>query len=369
MRRMSFLGFALLLVFGLATDSSAQPSAQERGAEAVPGEVLVKFTAEAARAIEAARAHGARASSGLAALDALLAQHGVSAIERVFPETTPQPSGLGIERWYRLRLAAGQGIEAAVSAFAQDPAHVEAAQPNYRIKLEPSFAYTQVPVPGPRSSSAGSQAPQLFGHLVVSGGQPGDRLSLHIGATDPDGDRLSLQLDERTPLPETAEVRTIAAVPGRLEAEVRWTPQATDTSRDLRFLVSDGTTPPVSAPPASFLVSAPVPPYEPPASDPLVSSPRPGATAPEPATEPQSASGPALPVEPQAVSVAPEPLALATVAPVSPSSEESLPPPQGPPLAPILPARSTMAAASTPLLASTPRPASQARRVEPLGAR
>ncbi|MBI2495592.1 MAG: S8 family serine peptidase, partial [Candidatus Omnitrophica bacterium] len=310
MRRISFLGFAILLVFGLATSSSAQPGAPERGAEAVPGEVLVKFTAEAARAIEAARVHHTLLS-GIASLDALCATYGVTAIERVFPETNPEPSGLGIERWYRLRLAPGQGIEAAVAAFAQDPAHVEAAQPNYRIKLEQPVADPPDPAQSPEPSSSGSHVPQ-FGHLSVSGGPPGERLSLRIGATDPDGDRLSLRLDERTPLPETAEVRTIASVPGRLEAEVHWTPQATDTSRDLRFLVSDGTTPPVSAPPASFLVSAPVPPHEPPASEPPASNPN-------------------------------NPVAAA-------------PPPQDPPLAPILPARSTIAAASTSPLASTSQP-------------
>lgn len=115
----------------------------------MPGELLVKFTKDAAQAIEQARGRDDPAAPlviGIEPLDQLFMTYGVAAIEPVFPHSQDSeaiaskfperakriPPGAEVpdlSRTYLLHLGEGDVLTAAAE-FARDP-HVEYAQPNY----------------------------------------------------------------------------------------------------------------------------------------------------------------------------------------------------------------------------------------------
>ena len=115
--------------------------------DVVPGELLVKFTEEAAQVLaQVLHESQQERHTGIASIDALIAEHGVVDITPLFPEgedptaidakfparakrARPGAGSVGLSRIYKLSLAPGQSVEAAVEAFALDP-HVEYAQPN-----------------------------------------------------------------------------------------------------------------------------------------------------------------------------------------------------------------------------------------------
>ena len=135
----------MLVVLCVAGCGMFQAASEQRSAYYVEGELLVKFTPEAAQAIERARQEGRVSPAGLASLEQLFAEHHVSGIEPVFagPHDPEQiktkfparatrispgaqlPSLMGV---YKLMIE-GDAAAAAV-AFQHDPA-VEYAQPNY----------------------------------------------------------------------------------------------------------------------------------------------------------------------------------------------------------------------------------------------
>ena len=138
-----------------AQPSSPQPQAHQSASDQapiVPGALLVRFSPEAAQAVEhAKRAGGQRV--GIASVDALFAQYGVSAVEPVFPDAQdPEaikakypkrsqriPPGAEVpdlSRAYLVRLSPQSDVHDAAAAFARDPS-VESAQPNYLVTTQP----------------------------------------------------------------------------------------------------------------------------------------------------------------------------------------------------------------------------------------
>lgn len=114
------------------------------------GELLVKVTPEAAKAIEAARADGRLPRTGLESLDALLTRFSARAIEPLFraadPETVtarfparaaraPEQADVpDLSRIYKITVHPATDLPAAVAAFTEDP-HVEYAEPNSLMSI------------------------------------------------------------------------------------------------------------------------------------------------------------------------------------------------------------------------------------------
>ncbi len=104
-----------------------------------PDRVLVKFTPEGlknARIREALdkSAGGDPAWTGLAALDAVLSGLDVSRITRMHGslKNKAEAERIGVDRWFRLDVAVGTDIEAAVASLAADP-NIEFAEPDLRV--------------------------------------------------------------------------------------------------------------------------------------------------------------------------------------------------------------------------------------------
>lgn len=137
------VGIGLVWVGCAAGQTHAQAPDQELsatgGAARAPhatGGLLVKFTEEAAQAIEQARREGNLLHLGIESLDRLMTKYGATAMESVFPAIQRRPPASsaaenpGLSRIYTLRLGPGSDVVEAASEFMQDP-HVEYAQPNY----------------------------------------------------------------------------------------------------------------------------------------------------------------------------------------------------------------------------------------------
>ena len=137
--------FLLFSSFSFATDSEARTYAPvqqgfvtqgETLPTYVPGVVLVKFTPEAlnkATIREAVdkSAGGDAAWTGLASLDGILNGLDVLRVTRLHRtlKNKAEAERLGVHRWYRLDVAVGTDIEAAVSSLASDP-NLETAVPD-----------------------------------------------------------------------------------------------------------------------------------------------------------------------------------------------------------------------------------------------
>ncbi|MBI3020628.1 MAG: hypothetical protein HYY59_01320 [Candidatus Omnitrophica bacterium] len=245
-RRWSLLiGLACVLGAGLsfaeATEETLAPG-QDAAASYGPGELLVQLTPEAIEQLEEARAQGT--------LPAWLAPYARRVPARIFAQSPSGADPRGLSRWYRLELAPGQDVQAAVETFTHDTAHVEAAQPNYLIQLDES------PPESAEGHAPGAHAPQVEQLPDVVGGQPAHHFSLRMRATDLDGDPLTL-LTQGTRLPAGAQVRPLAIGPGHMELEVSWVPQASDVgTTQVDLALSDGTSAPVTTT-TTFIVSAP----------------------------------------------------------------------------------------------------------------
>jgi PKD repeat protein len=144
---------ALLLVLGLAVCAgTAQAAAAPRPfspvqdgpvADApaltpwIPGRLLVKFTADALRASDLdrplAKAAGARTSTGLAAVDRMLAAATVASIRPAHGACADAALArqLGVDRWYRVDVAEQTDIADLAARLARDP-NLEYALPDLR---------------------------------------------------------------------------------------------------------------------------------------------------------------------------------------------------------------------------------------------
>ncbi|MBI4354676.1 MAG: hypothetical protein HY595_05500 [Candidatus Omnitrophica bacterium] len=117
------------------TDQLAVQAPRDSAASlSVPGELIVKFTPEAAQSIEQARLTNTLPTTGLSSLDALFQRYGVTAVDRVFPDAPNQVAeeleAAGLRRVYVLQVSSEMDLLAMAAAFSQDPS-VEYAEPNY----------------------------------------------------------------------------------------------------------------------------------------------------------------------------------------------------------------------------------------------
>ena len=97
----------------------------------------MKVTPETADTIERARQDNALPVTGIASLDAILADAGVTEIEQTFPHrrasgpgSTTEPFADEFARTYTVRFGAAGDVQAIAAALGHD-SHVEYAQPNY----------------------------------------------------------------------------------------------------------------------------------------------------------------------------------------------------------------------------------------------
>ena len=114
----------LVLLLPVGSVSQAQDAPTSYGASAfVPGEMLVKFRS----GVKPATVRGG-IRMGVASLEVLTQQYGVTAAEAVFADR--EYSTQGLERIYKLALPPAADVLEVVSAFGAD-AQVEYAEPNY----------------------------------------------------------------------------------------------------------------------------------------------------------------------------------------------------------------------------------------------
>jgi len=113
----------VLLLPGAGASRAREGLATLAAGDYVPGEVLVKFRPGVAPVVVSGGVE-----TGVASLDAMARQYGVTAAESLFAGVGY--SAQGLERIYRLRLPAMADVLAVADAFGAD-AYVEYAEPNY----------------------------------------------------------------------------------------------------------------------------------------------------------------------------------------------------------------------------------------------
>jgi len=122
--------FVLVGIFGVtgATGGGSRSTASVAG-DYVPGELLVKFRS----GVAPAPARGAAGvDMGVASLNALAAQYGVTAVEPLFAGVSA--SSANLEQVYKLALAPTADVLAAAETLSLDP-NVVYAEPNYVLRV------------------------------------------------------------------------------------------------------------------------------------------------------------------------------------------------------------------------------------------
>lgn len=131
-RQVFFKVLCAVLLLGLLMPEGGAPQARgeidtQSVGDFVPGEVLVKFQP----GVTPVAVEGGM-ETGVASLDVLVRQHGITTAEPLFAGI--EDSVQGLERIYKLSLPATADVLAVVAALDAD-AHVEYAEPNYILHL------------------------------------------------------------------------------------------------------------------------------------------------------------------------------------------------------------------------------------------